>query len=121
MEDKLTTITHTINHNTDVRIEASTDTLKMHATNIHNIMSAMAVEFQHSNSRIHNIMQTLAATTPDPLKTNIARHPHTPSTSLLNAHEGDTNPPQQAPPGFSNALLRNSPSSLHKGQHHSYE
>ena len=64
--DKLTALTNNINLNTDKRIEASTDTLKIHATNIHNIMSAMAMEFQQSNNRIYNIMQTLAATSPKP-------------------------------------------------------
>ena len=66
MDDKFTTLTNNINLNTDMRIEASMDTLKTHATNIHNIKSAMAMEFQQSNHRIHNIMQTLAATSPDP-------------------------------------------------------
>ena len=61
MDDKLITLTNNINFNMDMRNEASTDTLKTHATNIHNIMSAMAKEFQQSNHRIHNIMQTLAA------------------------------------------------------------
>jgi hypothetical protein len=62
MDVKLNTVTNHINHNTDVRIEASTETLKAHAVNIHNIMSAMATEFQQSNHRIHNIMQTIAGT-----------------------------------------------------------
>jgi hypothetical protein len=75
MDDKLTTLTHNINLNTDMRIEASTDTLKTHATNINSIMSAMAIEFQQSNNRIHNIMQTLASTSPDP-----PHHRCTPST-----------------------------------------
>jgi hypothetical protein len=105
MDDKLTTLTHTINHNTDMRIETSTDTLKAHATNIHGIMSAMALEFQQSNHRIHNLMQTLAATSPDPPTANVARLPPTPSTSMdiTNAHYG------------------NPPSSLHKGPHQPYE
>ena len=49
MDDKLNTLTSNINLNTNMRIEASTDTLKSHATNMHNIMSAMAMEFQQSN------------------------------------------------------------------------
>jgi hypothetical protein len=77
MDDKLNTLTNNINLNTDMRIEASTDTLKSHATNIHNIMSAMAMEFQQSNNRIHNIMQTLAATSPDPLHANNTRQQQT--------------------------------------------
>ena len=122
MDNKLTTLTHNINLNTDMRIEASTDTLKTHATNMHNIMSAMAMEFQQSNNRIHNIMQTLAATSPDPPPhTNTARLPHAPSTSLTNAHAGDNNTPQLAPPGFPSAHYRSSPSSLHKGQYYSHE
>jgi hypothetical protein len=80
IDDKFTTLTHTINHNMDMRIEASTDTLKTHATNIHGIMSAMAMEFQQSNHRIHNIMQTLAATSPDPPPPPmlLALYPHQP-------------------------------------------
>lgn len=116
MDDKLTTLTHNINLNTDMRIEASTDTLKTHATNIHSIMSAMAMEFQQSNHRIHNIMQTLAATSPDPPNTNVARLPPAPSTSM------DTNNANHlAPPGFPNTHYGNSPSSLHKGPHQPYE
>lgn len=46
MDDKLTTLTNNINLNMDMRIEASTDTLKTHTTNIHNLMSAMAMKFQ---------------------------------------------------------------------------
>ena len=121
MDDKLTTLTHNINLNTDLRIEASTDTLKTHATNIHNIMGAMAMEFQQSNNRMHNLMQTLTATPSDHPHTNIARLPPAPSTSLTTTHGGDTNMPQQAPPGFHNTHLRNSPSSLHKGQYPLHE
>ena len=116
MDDKLTTLTHNINLNTDMRIEASTDTLKTHATNIHGIMSAMAIEFQHSNNRIHNIMQTLAATSPDPPHNTIARLPPAPSTSMDN--NTDTH---MAPPGFPNTHYRNSPSSLPKGPHQPYD
>ena len=65
MDIKLNTLSSNINNTTYMQIEASTDTLKSHATNIHSIMSAMAIEFQQSNSCIHNIMQTLAATSPD--------------------------------------------------------
>lgn len=49
VDGKLTTLTHQINLNTDRKIEASTDTLKTHATNIHNIMSVMTMKFQHFN------------------------------------------------------------------------
>jgi hypothetical protein len=115
MDDKLTTLTHNINLNTDMRIEASTDTLKTHATNIHGIMSAMAMEFQQSNHRIHNIMQSLAATSPDPL-TNVVRLPPTPSTSM-----DITNANHLAPPGFANPHFGHPPSSLQKGPHQSYE
>ena len=76
MHDKLTSLTNNINLNTVIRVEASTETLKTHVTNIHNIMSAIAMEFQQSNHRIHNIMQTLAATSPDPLHANISRPPN---------------------------------------------
>jgi hypothetical protein len=116
MDDKLTTLTHNINLNTDTRIEASTDTLKTHATNLHGIMSAMAMEFQQSNHRIHNIMQTLAATSPDPPHTTIARLPSAPSTSLDN--NTDTH---MTPPGFPNTLYRHAPSSLPKGPHQPYD
>jgi hypothetical protein len=66
MDVKLNTLTNNINQHTDKQIETSTDTLKSHAANIHNIMSAMAMEFQQSNQRMHNIMHTIAATLPDP-------------------------------------------------------
>ena len=105
MDVKLSTI---INHNTDTKIEASTETLKSHAANIHNIMSAMAMEFQQSNHRIHNIIQTIAATLPDPPLP--ARLPHTPHNPT-----DDTNASQLAPPGFNTSHYRNSPSSYHKG------
>jgi hypothetical protein len=102
--------------NLNMRIEASTDTLKTHATNIHSIMSAMAMEFQQSNHRIHNIMQSLAATSPDPINTNVARLPPAPSTAM------DTNIDNHlAPPGFPSTHYGASPSSLHKGQHQSYD
>ena len=108
MDVKLNTITNHINHNTDTRIEASTETRKSHAANIYNIMSAMATEFQQSNHRIHNIMQTLAATLPEPPLP--ARLPHT------SHNPTDTNNTSQlAPPGFNANHYRNSPSSYHKG------
>ena len=108
MDVKLNTITNHINHNTDTKIEASTDTLKSHAANIHNIMSAMAMEFQQSNHRIHNIMQTIAATLPDPpLSARLSHTSHNPTD--------DINTSQLAPPGFNASHYRNSPSGYHKG------
>ena len=108
MDVKLNTISNHINHNTDTRIEASTETLKSHAANIHNIMSAMAMKFQQSNHRIHNIMQTIATTLPDPpLPARLPLMPHHPTDA--------NNAPQLAPPGFNNGHYRNSPSSYHKG------
>ena len=105
---KLNTITNHINHNTDTKIEASTDTLKSHAANVHNIMSAMAMEFQQSNHRIHNIMQTIAATLPDPpLSARLSHTSHNPTD--------DINTSQLAPPGFNASHYRNSPSGYHKG------
>jgi len=101
MDVKFTTVTNYINHNTDARIEASTETLKSHAANIHNIMGAMATEFQQSNHRIHNIMQTIAATLPDPPLH--ARLPHPPSNPM-----DDTNT-QLAPPGFNTGHFQHRP------------
>jgi hypothetical protein len=122
MDDKLTSLTHNINLNTDMFIEASTDTLKTHATNIHSIMSVMAMEFQQSNPRIHNILQTLAATSPDPPHTNVARLPSAPNTSMANIYVGDNNNANHlAPPGFTNNHYRNSPSSFHKCPHQPHE
>ena len=80
VDGKLTTITNNTYLNMDKWIEASMDTLKTRARNIHNIMSAMAMEFQQSNNRIHNIMQTFAATSPEAPPTTIARLRHAPST-----------------------------------------
>jgi hypothetical protein len=108
MDVKINTVTTHINHNTDARIEASTETLKLHAANIHNIMSVMAMEFQHSNHRIHNIMQTIAATLPDPPLP--VRLPHMPINPM-----DDTNPSQLAPPGFTPNPYRPSTSTYHKG------
>ena len=108
MDVKLNTVTNHINHNTDVRIKASTETLKSHAANIHNIMSAMATEFQQTNHRIHNIMQTIAATLPDPPLP--ARMPHMPINPM-----DDANTSQLAPPGFNTSHSQHSPSSFHKG------
>ena len=108
MDVKLNTITSHINHNTDARIEASTETLKSHAANIHNIMSAMTMEFQQSNHRIHNIMQTIAATLTDPpLPARLPQMPHNPTDN--------NNAPQLAPPDFNINHYRNSPSNYHKG------
>ena len=120
VDGKLTALTHNINLNTDKRIEESTDTLTTHATNIHSIMSAMALEFQHSNNRIHNIMQTLAASTPDPPNANLARLPHTPTKSMVNAYVGDPNT-TLAPPGFSRAQYRSPSSNLHKDQQYRHD
>ena len=121
VDDKLTTLTNNINLNMDKRIEESTDTLKAHATNIHNIMSAMAMEFQQSNHRIHNIMQTLAATSPDLPHLIGARPPQAPSTSMANANAGDNTTHQLAPPGFSGAHFRSPSPSLHKDQQRFYD
>ena len=102
---KLNTITNHINHNTDVKIEASTEILTSHTANI---MSAMVTEFQQSNHRIHNIMQTIAAILPDPpLPAHLPHMPHNPMD--------DTNMSQLAPPGFNTNHHRNSPSSYPKG------
>ena len=117
VDGKLTTLTHNINLNTDKRIEESTDTLKTHATNIHTVMSAMALEFQNSNNRMHNIMQTLAATTAE---SPHARLPHTPTSSMVNAHVGDPNT-HLAPPGFSGAPYQSPSSSLHKDQQYRHD
>ena len=120
VDGKLTSLTNNINLNTDKRIEASTETLKTHATNIHTIMSAMAMEFQQSNNRIHNIMQTLAATSPEPPHTNIARLPQAPSTSMLNAYVGEPTT-HLVPPGFAGTNYRSPSPSLHKDQQHLHE
>ena len=122
MDDKLNTLTNNINLNTDIRIKASTDTLKLHATNIHNIMSAMAMEFQQLNHRIHNIMQTLVVTSPYPPHANTTRLQHAPHNFTANTHTGDNNIlPQIAPPGFNSGHYRNSPSTYHKGPNHPHE
>ena len=110
MDIKLNTITTNINQNTDKRIETSTDTLKSHAANIYNIMNAMAMKFQQSNQRIHNIMHTVATTLPDPPP------PQAPAGRLPQhtiTHTEDTNMPL-APPGFNPGQYTNSPSSYHK-------
>jgi hypothetical protein len=111
MDVKFNTLTHNINQNTDKRIEASTDTLKSHAANIHNLMSQMAMEFQQSNQRMHNIMHTIAATLPEPPQPQ-APAGRLPQTTA--AHADDTNMPL-APPGFNLGQYNNSPSSSHKG------
>ena len=120
VDGKLTTLANNINLNTDKQIEASTDTLKTHATTIHSIMSAMAMEFQQSNNRMHNIMQTLAATSPEPPHSTIARLPQAPSTSMANTYAGDVNT-YLAPPGFNGTHLRSPSPSLHKDQRHPNE
>ena len=113
MDVKLNTLSNNINQNTDKRIEASTDTLKSHAANIHNIMNAMAMEIQQSNQRIHNIMHTIATTLPDPPP------PQAPAGRLpqdSNTHADDINMPL-APPGFHHGQYNDSPSSYPKGPH----
>lgn len=115
VDDKLTNLANNINLNTDKQIEASTDTLKTHASNMHHIMSAMALEFQNSNNRMHNIMQSLTATSSEP--PNIARLSHPPNTSMANAYIGDDT--NLAPPGFNGMYLRSPSSSLNKDQRHS--
>ena len=120
VDDKLTTLTNNINLNTDKRIEASTETLTTHATNIHNVMGAMAIEFQHSNNRMHNLMQTLAATTPEHPHTTLARLAPPFGTSPANVQEGD-NMHHLAPPGFSGAQYRSPSTSLHKDHHNLHD
>ena len=118
MDNKLTMLTNNINLNTDMRIEAFTDMAKIHATNIHNIMSAMAMEFQQSNHRIHNIMQTLTATS---LDSPPARLPYAPGPPLANTHVSNNNVAILVPPRCFSAHYRGSPSSLHKGQYNLHE
>ena len=120
VDGKLTTLANNINLNTDKQIEASTDTFKTHATNIHTIYGAMAMEFQQSNSCIHNIMQMLAATSPKPLHPVIAQLLHASNTSMSNTYAGDANT-YLALPGFNGMHLRSPSSSLHKDQRHSNE
>ena len=103
VDEKLNTLANTINLNTDKQIATSTDTLTTHATNIHIIMNAMALEFQHSNNNMHNIMQTLAATTPELNQPLVARLPQAPSTSMTNTYAGDMH---LAPPGFTSTHRR---------------
>ena len=105
VDDKLTTLANNINLNTDKQIGASTDTLKTHASNMHNIMSVMAMEFQQSNNRIYNILQTLAATSSEPPHTTLARLPHTPNAPMANTYTGDANT-HLAPPGFTGTHLQ---------------
>ena len=50
VDDKLTTLPHNINTNTEKQIEITTDTLKIHASNMHHIMNVMALKFQQSHS-----------------------------------------------------------------------
>ena len=113
VDEKLTSLTNNINLNTDKKIDASTETLKSHASNIHSIMSSMTMEFQQSNTRIHNIMQTLAATSLDP-----PRLPQAPNTSTANGGEPNTH---LAPPGFFGAHYRCPSPSLHKDPHYRNE
>jgi len=120
VDDKLTTLTNNINLNTDKRIEASMETLTTHATNMHNVMSAMALEFQNSNHRMHNLMQALTATTPELPHVTSSRLPPTLGTTLANAQEGATIH-QLAPPGFSGAQFRSPSTSFHKDPHTSYD
>ena len=120
MDDKLTTLTN-INLNTDMRMEASIETLKTHATNVHNIMSAMAMEFQQSNNCIHNIMQTLVATSLEPPHTTIARLLQAPNTSMADTYAGDANAHHLAPSGYSGAHYWSPSPSLHKDQQYIHE
>ena len=120
VDDKLTTLTNNINLNTDKRIEASTETLTTHATNMHNVMNAMALEFQNSNHRMHNLMQALTATTPKLPHTTSGRLPPTLGTTFANAQEGD-NIHQLVPPGLSGAQFRSPSTSFHKDPHTSYD
>ena len=120
VDDKLTTLTNNIKLNTDKRIEASTESITTHATNMHNVMSAMALEFQNSNHRMHNLMQALAATTPEIPHVTSGRLPPTLGTTFANAQEGDDTH-QLAPPGFSGAQFRSPSTSFHKDPHTSYD
>ena len=52
-------------------------------------MNAMALEFQNSNHRMHNLMQALTATTPELPHTTSGRLPPTLGTTLANAQEGE--------------------------------
>ena len=115
VDKKLTTLANTINLNTDKQVAASTDTLTTHATNIHTIMNAMALEFQPSNNRMHNIMQTLAATTPELNQPLAARLPQVPNTSMASTYAGDMH---LAPSGFTGTHRRSPSTSLHKDQRH---
>ena len=115
VDEKFTMLANTINLNTDKQVAASTETLTTHATNIYTIMNAMALEFQHSNNRMHSIMQTLAATTPELNQPLTARLPQTPSTSMANTYAGDMH---LAPPGFTGTHRRSPSTSLHKDQRH---
>ena len=116
VDDKLTTLANNINLNTDKQIEASTDTLKTHASNMHHIMGAMALEFQNSNNRMHNLMQSLA-TSSEPPNANLARLSRPPNAPMANTYIGDDT--NLAPPGFNGMYLRSPSSSLHKDQRHS--
>ena len=111
VDGKLTTLTNNINLNTDNKIDASTKTFKSHATNIHFIMSVMAMELQQSNTRIHNIIQMLAATSPDPPNNHTASLPQAPNTSTANGREPNTH---LVPSGFFGAQYWSPSPSLHK-------
>ena len=53
-----------INLNIDWRVEASTEALKHHTLHVHQMVSAMAHEFQLSQQHMHNIVQSLAPSLP---------------------------------------------------------
>lgn len=116
VDDKLTNLANNINLNTDKQIEASTDTLKTHVSNMHHIMGAVALEFQNSNNRMHNLMQSLA-TSSEPPNANLARLSHPPNAPMANTYIGDDT--NLAPPGFNGMYLRSPSSSLYKDQRHS--
>lgn len=115
IDGKFAQFANTINHNTNTKVDAATDTLIHHAVNIQEIISNMAMEFQTSQQRMHAITQNLAMSLPNLYQRLPTTNQHGPSTSITTTHTGGHPLQLQAPPGYHGPPQHNYPQNPHQG------
>lgn len=94
LDEKFGSLTTSINHNTDLRHDATTSTLTNHSNHLHALLGTIAQEFQQSNIRMQGIITGLSTAAPDVIQRSA------PSPTSHGLHPNAPPLPLQAPPGF---------------------
>ena len=68
LDEKFGSLTTSINHNTDLRYDATTNSLTNHSNHLHTLLGTIAQEFQQNNIRMQGIITGLSTAAPDVLQ-----------------------------------------------------